>query len=152
MRINERSGRVIRAAALQADASIKAVSKIAGFREHVVRYELDRLIEAGVLNRTAFIDLYPLGYNIYDIFFSIGSQKKDIKEAFLRTLMEAPQVTFLAEIGGEYQYDIGICCKHNAQVNIFLEDISRKFKNIILKKLYRLDYDLLSLLENISLQ
>ena len=134
MKLNPRARKIVRTVALNADATNKELSQMINCPEHVVRYELDKLLGAGILNRTAFIDPYALGFCFYDIYFSINSNKSDLKQAFVQTLIESPQVIFLGEVGGDFQYDVGISCRESAEVNQFLEKLNEKYSNIFFEK------------------
>ena len=134
MKLNERSRKIIRTISLNADATIKEIGQMTKLPEHIVRWELDRLLEAEVIRRTAFVDLCRIGYCFYAILFSISSSKNDLKHDLLKDLLESPEVAYLAQVGGDFQYHVVICCQQHIEVKQFLKKFSEQYQNIFFEK------------------
>ena len=134
MRLTDKERTVLACVELRADASVKTYRKETGLREHTIRYHLRNLIERGIATPAPFVDMHLLGYTIFNVFFSIGAEKKSTKEALLRTLIASKHVTWVGEFGGEYQYGIALCARELGFVSHFLAALSKRFGNIFFEK------------------
>ena len=134
MKLNERESRVLACCELKADMSIDELRKETGYRDHTIRYCLRRLRERGVIREVPFINLPALGYTMHNVFFSLGSQNKNLKQAFLKELHAHPQIIWVAEMGAEFQYGIEIAAKHLGEVRTILHSLAEKFGNVFYQK------------------
>jgi DNA-binding Lrp family transcriptional regulator len=134
MRLSEKEATILACAELRADASMALLRKESGYREHTVRYALHRLLERGVIAPVPFINLHRLGYTIYSIFFSSGSERKGSKDSAVKSFIAAPDVLWVGEFGGEYQYGVAFCTKRLATVVQFLHSLSRRHQQIFFEK------------------
>jgi DNA-binding Lrp family transcriptional regulator len=119
---------------LHADLPLAEIRKRTNQRSHTIRYNLKRLEERGVISKAPFIDVYPLGYTGHAIFFSIAPDSSSSKEAFLQSLEDHPNVQWLAELGGNYQYVATLFVRHPSEIQDFFDSINQKFGNILFEK------------------
>lgn len=112
---------------LQAEASIEIVAKELRLKHHTVRYLIQKLISDKILVPYPFINFVPLGYNEYDLFCSMRFDNENKRTEFLEYLRKSPQISWLIEIGGEYQYGIGITANNIYSVHNEIAKISSKF-------------------------
>ena len=115
--------------------SVPEISKGTGLRTHTIHYALGRLHEREIIRPWAFINLYALGYEEYEIFFSLGADSDRAKEKLLRFLREDERVLWVAELGGDYQYAMIVFAREAAAISSFLESLTEKFGNIFKKKM-----------------
>lgn len=120
-------------AQLRADASAAEIGRHSGHREHTVRYTLDRMKENGVAVPFPFINVYPLGFEQYGIFFSLAAPTSR-REQVLKTLMTSERVAWILELGGDYQYGVAVYARRSSEVAAFLEELSERFGQIFYEK------------------
>ena len=139
MRLSDVERRILAAAELRADATIEELSERTNLGVNSIRYALKKLEGRGMIRRVPFVDLYPLGYTDFVTFFSLATKHhSQEREQFLQTLIASPLVTWIGELGGQYQYGAAIFAKNVAQFVSFLEQISTQFDGIVIKKTVRL--------------
>lgn len=134
MKLSEKEGAILAAAELRAEAPIALIRKDSGYREHTIRYALKRLADRKVIVPIPFINLHTLGYTIFNLFFSIGSQKQATKTALMKAFQSSSDVLWIGEFGGEFQYGIAICGKRIGELLNLIESLSKKFQNVFFEK------------------
>jgi hypothetical protein len=77
-------------------------------REHNVRYVRDNLLSEGLIHPVYFIDIYRLGLTHLGVFFSRGAEKSAGRKQLEQNLQSHPSDTWLAKIGGAYQYGMTV--------------------------------------------
>lgn len=102
-----------------------SIARTLKVRQHRVRYALDTLIRSGILNRVPRIELSRLGYLSAHMFFSVRSLQRATTRQLLKGLTQAKGVVFLAELGGEYQYELVAAVRHPAELTeLFPKELS----------------------------
>ena len=134
MKLSEKEATVLACAEFRADAPISVLRKQSGYRDHSIRYVLQRLQERRVIAPVPFINLHRLGYTIYTMLFSTMSEKGGVKEGILKAFIASPEVLWVGEFGGEYQYGVAFCTKQFANLIQFLRGISQKYPAIFFDK------------------
>lgn len=119
---------------LHADLSLAEIRKQTNHRSHTIRYTLKKLEDRGVISKAPFIDVYPLGYTAHAIFFSIAPSPSLSKEKFLASLQANPNVQWLAELGGDYQYVATLFVRHPLEIQQFFDSINQNFGAILFQK------------------
>ncbi len=125
--LSKREKRLISCVQLQGDLTFADLGKQISCREHTARYELLGLVERGVLVRHGVVDTFRLGYLEYDYYLSLGLEHRDLREKFLKTVLADPKVSWFIEIGGEYEYAIGITARSAQEAHDVLERLSNQF-------------------------
>ena len=134
MKLTEKEALVIGALELRPDTSIAKVRRETGLREHTIRYAVKRLEERKVIARIPLVNLHRLGLVTFNVFFSLSAQRRETRAAVLAFLKNAPEVVWVGEFGGEYQYGIAIVSKHATRVPAFLTEIATRFPNAFFEK------------------
>jgi len=119
---------------LQPNRPVQKIRELSGYRDHTIRYCVQRGLERGLLIPRCFVNLNLLGYNQYEIFFSTSSEKKQARSELLKALTESEKVSWIGEVGGDFQYGINICARSLCEVMDFLESFSSRFGQIFLEK------------------
>ncbi len=140
MKLSPKEATALAAAELRPQASMKLLRKESGLREHTLRYALHRLQTRGVCTPLPFINLHRLGFTILNVFFSVGSQRKATNDALLRAFLAVPEVVWVGEFGGEYQYGIAICTPQIGAAHELITAFSAKFKNVFFDKAVSVQY------------
>lgn len=134
MRLSEKEQRIIYFTELNANITLPKLQRLTGYRTHTLRYALHRLEERGIIKKTSFIDVYPLGFTDYSIYFSLTIEDKKIKDAVIKKFITSPLVSWLAGLGGDFQYGAALYARHISVVSNFLDEITSEFGNIFFQK------------------
>jgi DNA-binding Lrp family transcriptional regulator len=134
MRISEQEARILSVVEFHADLTLPEIQKRTGYRAHVIRYCLSTLERAGVIRSIPFVDMYPLGYQDFGFYFSLAALQSQAKQELLRVLKESPFITFLIELGGDYQYCAGMYVRHNGEFIRILDHLSERAENLFFDK------------------
>ncbi len=110
---------------------VAAIRKATGFRSHTVRYGIASMERRGIIRPATFIDTYPLGYVTYAVYFSLSPQSKSQKQEILKFLASSASVSWLAELGGDFQYAVALTVRTPAEVSGFLSRLSETFGNVL---------------------
>ena len=140
MRLSEKESVVLASCDLRADAPLSLLRKETGLREHTIRYALRNLMNRGVIKPVPLINTYQLGYANYNFYFSIGSQKRAVKLALLKTLLQMPAVSWFAEFGGDYQYGMTISASTPTKAVQLIQEISREYQGVIFEKSFSIQF------------
>ncbi len=119
---------------LNADMPLARLAREVGKPEHVVRYNLRRLLEEGVICFHPFIDVGRLGFSQYTLFFSLSHERHQDSDRLLRYLVESEQTTWVGRMAGEFHYGVSICARSLMELNIFLDDLSACFGTVFFEK------------------
>ena len=134
MRLSDKEADILACVELKADVGMSYIRKVTGYRDHTIRYALKSLEERGIIQRTRFIDVCKLGYTLHNIFFSIGSESKQLKADIIEALRQARHVTWIAEMGSDFQFGLGVTTKSLNEVQELLNELSDRFGNIFFQK------------------
>lgn len=134
MKLNQKERRVLAAIELDARQTPAEIRQRTGYREHTVRYAIHRLLAAGVIRLVPFINVYPLGYSDYAFYFSLAAGTKKQKQALLDGLVQSPHVSWVAKLGGDFQYGFAICARDVTEVMSFLDEISNNYSDVFFEK------------------
>lgn len=119
---------------LRAKYSIEQIRKATGLREHKIRYALNKMLTRGLLRYMPYINMGALGLSEYNIFFSISTPQPTIRTRFLTHIKKLKNITWIAEMGGEYQYAISIIAKSSAHLQDIISQMVTPFGNIFVDK------------------
>jgi len=106
----------------------KIARQIEGISERVVRYRIDRMIDAGIINISAIVKPQAFGLDTYaDIWMEVESDK--ILEV-ANKLAEYENVTYVACSIGETDVSIQIVAKDTAEIYQFVTEVVRKVPGV----------------------
>lgn len=134
MRLSDKERSVLAAYELRANAPVHVIRKETGLRDHTIRYALNSLLDRKVITPVPLVNMHALGHMVFNIFFSIGAEKKSEKEALLRALQQEKDVTWVGEFGGEFQYGLAVCSPSMRTVVELLDGLSKRFKRLFFEK------------------
>jgi Lrp/AsnC family transcriptional regulator, leucine-responsive regulatory protein len=120
MKLTDKEAEILACVELRADLPIAEIAAATGHREHTIRYHLKSLEERGIIRRAPLINIAPAGYNFFGIYFSAAAKDQDAMAGLIDILAKDPQVFWLAEMGGDYQYGFAICVRHVYEVRKYL--------------------------------
>lgn len=134
MNISSREQQVIFSTFLDASKSAVEVGKELGIKPYTVRRLLTQLKRRGIISSVPFLNVYALGLAHYGVFFSLASSSRDTHRKLMQYLTQSQQISFLMELGGEFQYGLSICARNLTQVMKFLDDLAQRFKAVFFEK------------------
>lgn len=131
MKLTQREIEILAALQYKADLPLSDVARMTGHREHTVRYTVESLVERGIISRRTYINIYPLGYFKEAFFFSLTPDSRKFRGPLLDFLIKSPQIGYVAELGGEYQYKVDICGRTLDEISWFLNELYEQFGEIL---------------------
>ena len=132
VRLDEREKIVLSQLEFRARASVMEVADACGYKVSAVRHVLMKLLEAGVMtDRRAYLNPQALGFTNYGVYITLASWAPGHRASLGRLLTSAPRVTWLAELGGEYQYGITFSSYNPGEVIELRDRLSRHFPRVI---------------------
>lgn len=134
MKLSEREMQVAAVAQFRGDESIPSLARRAGLRPHTVLYALKRLRDAGVLRPWTFIDPFKLGYDEFELLFTISSGVQQQRAHLQKFLQNHPQVIWYGALGGDYQYGVRIIADGPMRCQDFLDEIDQRFNSVVTRK------------------
>lgn len=120
-------------AQLQADAPAAMLAKQSGHQVHTVRHVLNRFQDNQVSAPFPFINVYPLGFDQYGIFFSLAGSART-RTQVLAALAASDRIAWILELAGDFQYGIALYARRGYEVVAFLEELSSRFGQIFFEK------------------
>lgn len=119
---------------LSGDMSTEEIASMIGYSARSVRYYTRRLEDKGLLEKPAFfLDVHPLGLSNANIYFSaMGSS--DFRKRLVATCNASKQVSWLAELGGDFHYGLSLTIRKPGDVAKNLVDLSKTLPNLFHEK------------------
>ncbi len=134
MKLTSKEKDIISCIELRAKLEVDQIRKETGYRDHSIRYCLKRLTDREVISVVPVINVLSMGYTMHNIYFSLSSESKNLKNKIVQALQNAPEVLWIAEFGGDYQFVIGICVRHFMRMSSFLQELAERFGNVFFEK------------------
>ena len=92
-------------------------------RPHVVRYQLARLLERELLQRSLFIDQRMLGFQTLCFLFDLPPGTQEAAVTFLKS---RPEVIWFAHNSGAKEFELSLCVRSTAQAMDLLLELTEK--------------------------
>jgi DNA-binding Lrp family transcriptional regulator len=134
MRITASAKAVLARAGLHADWSITELAKRTRTRPHTVRYILSHLIELQIVRKRWVIDLMACGWKRYEIFFAVAPGTRGARTKMVDWLIKQELCTYLAEVGGEFDYEMIFVAKSSRQVGELLSELNKRCGEVCFSK------------------
>jgi DNA-binding Lrp family transcriptional regulator len=120
---------------LDADIPLTTVARRLGRHSMVVQRHVQRLIERGViLGRTAVFDTSRVGVIEYGFFLVLGPRTEKLRSKFLTYLKSRPGVSWVAEVGGEFDLAINVLARHPGDILSLFDACGATFPGLIVRK------------------
>src|SRR5579862_3562451 len=107
MKLSESDRRIIELVEHHAEISVEAIARAMKARVHTIRYALNRLVACGVLKRQYLFNLHRLGLVEYVVNCALSSASKANRAAFIEFCCRCTRVSYVYEVTGEYQVQVG---------------------------------------------
>jgi Lrp/AsnC family transcriptional regulator, leucine-responsive regulatory protein len=134
MRLSDKESKILIAAENNANLPMSDLQRITGLRAHTIRYCLQRMQDRGIIRYYPLINVYPLGYTPYSIYFTLAPDVQNAKAKLLKLLMESSSVSWISEVGGKYQFCMDVLAREIHEVFSFIDSLSDKLGSIFLEK------------------
>lgn len=103
----------------QGNVTVSQLAKRLRVRPHSVRYQLDRLVQSKVIEKSILINQRALGYQVFNLFFDLPPSRAKKALAFLTARGEVAQLT---QNIGPRRYEMTVSVKdYTALSNLFQE-------------------------------
>ena len=134
MKLSNRDATVVALSSLHADKSIPELAKRCGLKTHTVRYILTELQRRKLLQKRWVIDLMSCGWGRYELFFSSSSSSKKTRQSLLQWLIKSSRTTYIAEVGGDFDYEVIILAHCLEELKESLEQLTKTVGEISFSK------------------
>ena len=112
---------------LRGNATIPEIARAIRITGPRARRILDSLLERKLLYRYVHLNVYPLGYFEVDLLVALKNNSREMSEKIICWCIGHEKVSFVAEIGGQYNLKIGLTIKSIQEVSQFLESVCEQF-------------------------
>lgn len=134
MKLSPQQAKILVATQLNADQPISKLRAKLSVKEHTIRYTLERAKRLGLIEKRYFINLFKLGFLQHEVFFSLSSDKRGVRDALLTKLKLADNISWIGRLGGDYQYGVNICSRDLHATVSFFDDLSASHGGDIVEK------------------
>ncbi|MFN8390369.1 MAG: winged helix-turn-helix transcriptional regulator [Bdellovibrionota bacterium] len=134
MKLTDKERDIFSVAQLAPRLSVNELRSYCGYRDHTIRYHLQRGLEDGLLIPRCFVNLNLLGYMQFEVYFSLSANNPQARQLLLKALCESERVSWMGEVGGDFQYGANICARSLAEVTQFFDSLSTTFGHLVLDR------------------
>lgn len=112
---------------------ISKLSRKLGIARDTIKYRMEKLVKSRIILKfTTVVNPPNFGFsNITDVFLSLWNATEEKEEAFVKHLKSNPYVTYLARVGGRWDYKVEITARNPGHFDEILTGIRRKFPEVI---------------------
>jgi len=123
MKLDKKEREILVRSSLHADESVPELAKRCGVQQHTLRSCFERLNSLEAVRKVWAIDIFRLGWHRYELLYSVrGSGGKELAEFF----QNSSRVSFLGEVGGEFDYEVVILAKNVGEVLDLIQEANRR--------------------------
>jgi DNA-binding Lrp family transcriptional regulator len=122
-RLSSREREILAAAYFAADLSAKAVAKLVGCREHVVRRSLHQLNADGLIKLRPYCNPFAIGYNEYVAWLSLHSADRKQRSALCSALCKSSRTTYVTDVEGKFQIFVMFLAETVDEAETFFDSI-----------------------------
>lgn len=133
LRLSSKEREILLLGQLRARATTRELAKLSGYREHTVRYALDKFREAGLIHSYPFVNIFTLGLAEYGFYLSLANRREEHLR-LIKWLKQNRQLAWVLELSGEFNLGIALCSQDYKLVGAWLEKFSELFGQSILFK------------------
>lgn len=123
MKLNEKERAILSGLNAVGSGSLATLADAANLKTHAVRYGLENLLERGILSPFCSIDPSTLGFNSYIVYFSLPPISKEEVERALSLILSHPNISWIGELSGAFQYGCTVCAKNIHHALALFEEI-----------------------------
>ncbi len=132
--LDDKDERILACAQLNADLSVPEIAKMTKLPGAAVQRSLSRLVQRGVISKFWYINVYRLGYTLYNVYCSLAAPKASTWEKLVQYLVQSPSVPFFTEVAGRFHLCITVQAKSLQDFSLFMEELGERFGSVFLDK------------------
>lgn len=117
MRLTDKEREIFGYVQLEANAPLWKIKRATGFREHTIRYCMQKLQGLGLSSPRPFLDLSPLGLTEHVLYFSISPATRRRMPAIAGEIAGSGGAAWLASFSGAYEYALGVWARDSIELN-----------------------------------
>ena len=110
------------------------LANLTGLKQHNVVYALQSLTDRGIIQPVGVIDPTPLGYQAFDVNFSVDLPDSAERQRFVTAVKGSDRVSGFFELAGEFEYSMKIWVKNIGEITQFFDKLGRRFGDIFLSR------------------
>lgn len=133
MKLTSPERKILEYIEMYASTPLEKMAKKLGMRAHSIRYYIEKFKNSNIITARAFIDTYRLGYLTYLVRFSVKGAGEDVLR-LLRNFQTSDKVSWLIEMGGDYQYEAQLTVRSLKEFITFFDDIDSSPTGVISAK------------------
>lgn len=134
MRLSDKEAKVLACMHTNADKPVSQVAKETGLQVYTVRYIMRNLAEKGIARRIPYINIMTAGYYFLGIYFSVLPEGAKDAPKLLSSLAQLPEVVWIAELGGDFQYAFSLCVQNMYSIEEYISDLTTRFPAVFGKR------------------
>lgn len=127
MKLSDLEKRLLSIIGLRGDAPLTELAHLAKTTSHKCRYALENLFERKLVRRRVLINPYKLGYSITALCFSLNTAARPNRDKIVAALIRAPQVGYLGECSGKYEYRADLLSRNSNEIQALLSHLTDRF-------------------------
>ena len=127
---------VLQTVLLQARHSVDQIAEQLSIRSHTIRRIVARLeAQKVLLGIRAYVNPYPLGLQVYQVFFSLPQASTEQHDKLIAQLCTLDGVGLLSELGGDPQYELHFFARNSEDAVALLDALQKTAPQIELSGL-----------------
>lgn len=127
MRLSPRDANIVAHIGLSADRTVPELARQVRVHPHTMRYVIAQLSAQKLISKRWAIDLLASGWRRYEIFFSSSPLSASARQALVRKLMQSERCTYLAEVGGDFDYEVILLARESREALQILQHITAPY-------------------------
>jgi len=113
------------------DVPFTTLAKSHGIRASTLKYYVHKLLQTGVMRYYPVVNVYRLGYTAYSLYLAVTPHETDRLQQLIAAVCQESCVSWVAEVGGEYQLCVSVLVQTTAELSAFLDRLAARFGSII---------------------
>jgi DNA-binding Lrp family transcriptional regulator len=134
MKLSEHERNILHIISLDTEISVPEIQRLTGYRSHAIRYYLSRVKDRNLIHFSPMINFSLLNLMCHSVYFSLSLAGEKNKAAILKRIAAVPNVTWLSEVGGKYQYRMCLLSRSLAQTKKTLDSFTEQHPGLFAKK------------------
>ena len=134
IRLSDKDELVLACSQLNAELSVSEIARRTKLSHGMVGRSLSRLSDLGIVHKLWYVDIFKLGYRLYNVWFSVSPARAQLRANLVQFLRVSPAVVFFVETTGRFNFSLSVQTKSLHAFNTFIEELSDKFGSLFAEK------------------
>ena len=128
--------RVLSAMQLDSRTPSKEISRVLQMKQFGVDYAKQRLRDKGALSPYLLLNPHALGLIDFCMFFRTEATEKNAREKIIQLCNQVKHISYLVELGGQYQWSVSLFASSVSTVEEFLLSLSEALPKTIFTSIF----------------